>query len=315
MSTSATTDEKPISASTSASAWVVEADRAVQRYYDTRVRRDRTILNEIEFRMRPGEFCSVVGPSGCGKSTFLRLVLGCERPKAGRVRVFGREPKAPDRNRGIVYQRYSLFPNMRVLDNVAFGLELDEVNFLMKWINYPSYRKQRKIFEAKAMHFLETIGLAEHADKYPHQLSGGQQQRVAIAQALITNPSILLMDEPFGALDPGTREELQRWLLEIQAKEGTSIFFVTHDLEEAVFLSSRVVVLSPHYTLMDNPNPEGAKIVADIGIPNISKDDWLHAPEFRETVDHILDTGFHEDTKLDPANFVRSHSDSVPPRI
>ncbi|NNE90139.1 MAG: ABC transporter ATP-binding protein [Verrucomicrobiales bacterium] len=290
--------------------WVVTADAALQKYYDDKLKRDRIVLNEIDFSMRPGEFCSVIGPSGCGKSTFLRLILGSEGPKGGHVQIFGEEPKAPNRDRGIVYQRYSLFPNMRVIDNVIFGLELEAIPFLMKWLWYPGFARRHKKFVKIGMEFLSRVGLAEHATKFPHELSGGQQQRVAIAQALIMKPRILLMDEPFGALDPGTREELQNWLLDIHAKEKTSIFFITHDLEEAVHLSSRVIVLSQHY---DIGRPcEGSKIVADIQIPDLPKEEWRTDPRVAELVDLVLHTGFQENKKLGRDDFVLTHPDAIP---
>ncbi len=290
--------------------WVVDLDKAVQKYYDTKLKRDRIILNELDFHMRPGEFCSVVGPSGCGKSTLLRLILGSEKAKGGVVKMFGEEPEPPNRDRGIVYQRYSLFPNMQVIDNVIFGLELDEINFLMKWMWYPGFRKKHQHFRKIGYEYLEQVGLSEHAFKYPYQLSGGQQQRVAIAQALIMKPKVLLMDEPFGALDPGTREELQNWLLEIQSREKISIFFVTHDLDEAVHLSSRVIVLSQNF-LLDGKESEGSKIVADIAIPDYPKDSWRSDPRFGETVETILNSGFHERSPIADSDFIRSHQDSI----
>ena len=303
------TDSRSVDAGTQ---WVVEADRAVQKYFDDKLNRDRIVLNALRFQIRPGEFCSLVGPSGCGKSTLLRLILGSEPPKGGAVRIFGKEPDAPNRDRGIVYQRYSLFPNMRVIDNVIFGLELEEVNFLMKWIWYPTFKKQRAKFIDLGMEFLKKVGLAEHAFKFPHELSGGQQQRVAIAQALIMKPRVLLMDEPFGALDPGTREELQNWLLEIHEREKMSVFFITHDLEEAVFLATRVLVLSQHYTLKGEKS-EGSKIVADIKVPVAEDlDHWRTDAALQETVDTILHTGFREDQALTEDEFVLSHPDALP---
>ena len=292
------------------SEWIVDLDRAVQKYYDTKLKRDRIILNEIDFHLRPGEFCSVVGPSGCGKSTLLRLILGSEKAKGGTVKMFGAEPEPPNRDRGIVYQRYSLFPNMQVIDNVIFGLELDEINFLMKWIWYPGFRKKHAYFRKIGYEYLEQVGLSEHAFKYPYQLSGGQQQRVAIAQALIMKPKVLLMDEPFGALDPGTREELQNWLIEIQAKENISVFFVTHDLDEAVYLSSRVIVLSQNY-LLEGKKSEGSKIVADLKVPGFPTEGYRNDPTFCETVETILQSGFHERSPIDSKDFIRTHPDSI----
>jgi NitT/TauT family transport system ATP-binding protein len=294
------------------SPWVVEVDRAVQRYFDDKLGRDRVVLNALRFQMREGEFCSLVGPSGCGKSTFFRLILGSEAPKGGSVRIFGNEAEEPNRDRGIVYQRYSLFPNMRVIDNVVFGLELEQVDFLMKWLWYPGFLGQRRAFVRQGLEYLEKVGLAEHAYKFPHQLSGGQQQRVAIAQALIMKPRVLLMDEPFGALDPGTRTELQNWLLDIHAEKKTSVFFITHDLEEAVYLATRVMLLSQHYTL-NGETSEGSKIVADIAVAKTSdREHWHTDASLQETVDTVLHTGFREGEPIPDSDFILTHPDALP---
>ena len=287
----------------------------VQSYFDNRLNRQRVILNRLELDLRPGEFCSVVGPSGCGKSTFLRLILGSEKPKSGDFSILGTQPGEPDRHRGIVYQKYSLFPHLRVIDNVAFGLELEEVNFAMKWLWYPGYKAKRKKFLAEAANYLEKVGLAAHAHKFPHQLSGGQQQRVAIAQALIMRPRILLMDEPFGALDPGTREELQHWLLELHASEQNTIFFVTHDLEEAMYLSTRVLLLSQYYqhSGQEGDLGEGSRIVADIAPrpDNVTRENWKTHPEFSIQLDRLLHMGFRSTQTLDPSEFWMNHPDAL----
>lgn len=298
----------PTNQATSGNDWVVEATRVEQRYYNPKTGRDRTILNGIDFRMRTGEFCSVVGPSGCGKSTLLRLILGDERPKAGELKLFGAEPLPPNRDRGIVFQRYSLFPNLNVLDNVIFGLELDQINFLTKWVWYPGYLASHRRFRKLGMEYLERVGLAEHAWKYPHQLSGGQQQRVAIAQALITKPRILLMDEPFGALDPGTRSRLQDWLLEIQAAEKCSIFFVTHDIEEAIYLGTRIIVISQHY--QRDPSEEGARLVADLSPPAVPKAELKEHAELLHQVQTILRLGFDPKQPKAPSEFLYTHPDA-----
>ncbi len=293
--------------------WAIEGDGVVQRYHDDKLCRERTILNKLCVRLREGEFISVVGPSGCGKSTFLRLILGAEKHKEGRLRIFGEEPTDPNRDRGIVYQKYSLFPNLRVIENVIFGLELEEVNFLMKWVWYPGFRIKHQKFLKIGLEYLERVGLAEHAWKYPCQLSGGQQQRVAIAQALIMKPRILLMDEPFGALDPGTRTALQQWLIEVHAREKCTIFFVTHDLEEAVYLATRVIVLSQHYE--HDGNEEGAKIVADMASPPLPKHELLLDPRYPQMCELILKTGFDKNSKLKPTQFVHTHPDAIRPEV
>ncbi|MBU0500350.1 MAG: ABC transporter ATP-binding protein [Gammaproteobacteria bacterium] len=216
----------------------------------------KVVLDNLDLRVRNGEFCTLVGPSGCGKSTLLRLILGEEQPTAGRITLNGEPLGPPSIRRGIVFQRYSLFPHLSVIDNVSLGLRLGG--------------RPTKESRAEAMQYLERMRLAEHAGKYPHQLSGGMQQRVAIAQSLILKPEILLMDEPFGALDPDTREDMQLFLLELWEQEQMTLFFVTHDLEEAAFLGTRILVLSQYYT-DDRGNGDGvnrgAKIVADHQLP------------------------------------------------
>jgi len=292
--------------------WAVEARGVVQRYWDDKLGRERTILNAVDLTLAPGEFASVVGPSGCGKSTFLRLILGAERAKAGRLSIFGHPPEEPNRDRGIVYQRYSLFPNLRVIENVIFGLELEDVNFLMKWLWYPAFRKKHRHFLKIGHEYLERVGLGEHAYKFPHQLSGGQQQRVAIAQALIMKPRILLMDEPFGALDPGTRGELQEWLLNIHAEHRPTIFFVTHDLEEAVYLSSRIIVLSQFHAHPDGG--EGAQIVADLAGIDAPREARKAHPGYRQTIETMLRYGFDKKSQVRPEEFLRTHRDALPLR-
>lgn len=263
----------------------------------------KTILNDIDLEVSEGEFVSVVGPSGCGKSTLLRLILGQEHVTRGQI-FFNQEViEQPGLSRGIVYQKYGLFPNLTVLENVILGKRLAQ-NFFKNM-----YEKVFKTGSAReeGLILLKKIGMEQHANKYPHELSGGMQQRVAIAQALIMKPSILMMDEPFGALDPGTRENLQLFLLELwdnhnkKAKafrqsceeEATkknvsyeqivselneedklklnkmTIFFVTHDLEEALFLGTRLLVVSQFYSDLNQQGyveNQGSKIVGDYAL-------------------------------------------------
>lgn len=221
---------------------------------------ERTILNGLDFKIEQGEFLTIVGPSGGGKSTLIKLLLGEEKPNQGKIKFFGKEITKPTKDFGIVYQKYSAFPNLTVLENVAFGLNLIKDD------------GKQKIKNAKE--YLERVGLLEAADKFPFQLSGGMEQRVAIAQALIMEPKILLLDEPFSALDPWTREQLQIFLMELHQKEKTTVIFVTHDLEEAVYLSTRVLVLSPHNLGKD---VIGSKITYDVKI----KEPYPRLPEFK----------------------------------
>ena len=251
------------------------------------------VLNDISVRVPRHDFLSVVGPSGCGKSTLLRLVLGSETPWQGEVRADGKVVEHPDRSRGIVFQRYSLFPHLTVLENVIFGLELDGTWLLQRWLTWPRYRRtyQRRYLEM-GMQYLETVHLAEHAHKYPQQLSGGMQQRVAIAQALIMKPRILLMDEPFGALDPGTREALQVTIVKAYEQQGITVFFVTHDLEEALFVGNRVLVLSQFWSHDDGTPAEGAKLVMDVRCPKSLSVDSKAKPEFQELLGLVRHMGF-----------------------
>jgi NitT/TauT family transport system ATP-binding protein len=225
----------------------------VSKAYDSRV-----ILDDIELAVGSKEFCVIVGPSGCGKSTLLRIILGQERPTSGRVFLEGNPAGYADIDRGIVYQKYSLFPHLSVLDNILLGKNL-QVGF---WERY----RRRKEFRDEAIHYLERVGLVDHRDKYPHELSGGMQQRVAIVQSLIAKPKILLMDEPFGALDPGVREDMQRFILKLWKDSDMTLFFVTHDLKEAYFLGTRLLVLSQFYPKTKDQGEQatqGSRIVAD----------------------------------------------------
>jgi len=287
--------------------YVVKLDDIYQRY--PRDGKMTTILSDIDLKVRPKEFVTIVGPSGCGKSTLLRLIVGWERAKAGKVWIDNVVVELPNRDRGIVFQKYSLFPHLTVLENVMFGLELEQIPFLWKYLWYPGYLHRRKTWVKEAMTFLERMRLSEHANKYPHELSGGMQQRVAIAQALIMKPKIILMDEPFGALDPGTREDMQVFLLELWEQYDMTIFFVTHDLEEALFLGTRIVVLSPYYTV-DNGSAEGAKIVMDRKLPGPTATRVKYTPEFNQLLEEVKLRGFVKDYKQHISEFDLSHPDS-----
>jgi NitT/TauT family transport system ATP-binding protein len=220
----------------------------------------KTVLSRLNLDIHPGEFVTVCGQTGCGKSTMLRLILGSERPTTGHVLIDGVELQRPDRNRGYVPQKYSLFPDRTVLDNITFGPEMEEFGLLGRLT--PRFRIQRRELRAQAFNLLSQVGLhPSDAHKYPHQLSGGMQQRVAIAQALIMQPKILLMDEAFSALDPGTRAEMQHLLRNVHAITGSTILFVTHNIDEALTLGTRVIVLG-------KANPEsGANITLDMAVP------------------------------------------------
>jgi len=221
----------------------------------------KRILNGVSLDIQSGEFISIVGQTGCGKSTLLRLVLAEEMPTRGQVLVEGNPRRQPDRRCGYVPQKYSLFPDRTVLENITFGLEVTEVGVFGGLS--PTRRKRRKEFQSEAIGYLRRMGLRESdASKYPHQLSGGMQQRVAIAQALIMQPRILLMDEAFSALDPGTRAGMQRLIMDLWRETGTTVLFVTHNPREAVILATRVIALGR------GGDDDGANIVLDISVPD-----------------------------------------------
>lgn len=192
---------------------------------------ERNALSNIDLSIADDEFISFVGPSGCGKTTLLRIIAGLDKASSGEVRVDGDLITGPGPKVGMVFQEYSLFPWRSVLDNVAFGLEMRGVS-----------KEERTRVASK---FISLVGLSQFEKSFPYELSGGMRQRVAIARALTTDPDLLLMDEPFGALDAQTRNHMQCELLEIWENKKKTILFVTHSCDEAIFLSDRVVVLSP----------------------------------------------------------------------
>ena len=192
----------------------------------------KTVLENISFSMRSGEFMAFVGSSGSGKSTILRLVAGLETPSEGTITVDGQPVTGPGPDRGMVFQKYSLYPWLNAADNVAFGMRLQGM-------------KAREIRE-RTSYFLEVVGLSDAGDKLPRELSGGMQQRVAIARALATNPSVLLLDEPFGALDLQIRESMQNFLQQLWQRTGLTVLLITHDVEEALVLAQRIHVLAPN---------------------------------------------------------------------
>ena len=193
---------------------------------------DKTVLEDINFSMQSGEFVTFVGSSGCGKSTLLRLIAGLDHPSGGRIQVDGCPVEGPGPDRGMVFQKYSLYPWLNAADNVAFGMRLQGMS--------------SADVRDRTAYFLEVVGLQDAATKLPRELSGGMQQRVAIARALATNPSVLLLDEPFGALDLQIRETMQDFLLKLWQRTGLTVLLITHDVEEALVLAQRVHVLAPN---------------------------------------------------------------------
>jgi NitT/TauT family transport system ATP-binding protein len=221
---------------------------------------DQVVLERLNLRIAQGEFCSMVGASGCGKSTFLRLLLGQERPTRGEILLDGEPlPSEPDPHRGVVYQRYSVFPHLSVVRNVMLGLELPHAPFTGRL-----FGARRRLARDEAVAMLARVGLADSLDKYPHQLSGGMQQRLALAQALVMKPRVLLLDEPFGALDPGIRRDMHELLTGLWREAKLTVFMVTHDLKEGFTLGSRVLVFDKVRIDPQAPQAYGARITYDI---------------------------------------------------
>jgi NitT/TauT family transport system ATP-binding protein len=206
-------------------------------YDDELLAQGRFAVEAIDLKVAEGEFIAIVGPSGCGKSTFMKLATGLKRPSRGTVIIGGHEVNGPLKITGMAFQAPSLLPWRTTLHNVMLPLEIVEPY-------RSSFRKRRAEYEARAHELLASVGLAGYADKFPWQLSGGMQQRASICRALIHEPKMLLLDEPFGALDAFTREELWCTLRDLQAARGFNVILVTHDLRESVFLADTVYVMS-----------------------------------------------------------------------
>ncbi|RJS71478.1 ABC transporter ATP-binding protein [Methanophagales archaeon] len=223
-------------------------------------------LEDINIEVTPAEFLCIIGPSGCGKTTLLRMVAGLDHPSSGEIILDGKEVKGPSPDRGMVFQEFSLFPWRTVLKNVEFGLEIKGVG-----------GKARGEIAEK---YIELVGLQGFENHYPYELSGGMKQRVAIARALATEPAILLMDEPFGSVDAQTRNVLQEELLEIWKRTKKTILFVTHSVDEAVYLADRVAVMSARPGCL-------VKCLA-VNIPRPRKRTSLEANEFREKLLMLL---------------------------
>ena len=218
-------------------------------------------LNKINLQIHRREFITVIGPSGCGKTTLIRILAGLDFPTSGNVLLEGKKMEGPGAERGMVFQDYTLFPWLSVKKNVMFGLEIKGLGSLKA--------------EAEAMEWLEIVGLAKFAEAYPEQLSGGMKQRVAIARSLANRPEILFLDEPFGALDAQTRSSMQAYLLKIWQNVDVTIFFVTHDLDEAVYLSDRILVL--------RANPGEIDELIEVPVPRPRDPGQFLTPEFLAT--------------------------------
>ena len=238
--------------------------RNVVKKYDTR-NGEMIALNGANLDIRENEFICVIGPSGCGKSTLLNIIAGLLEPTFGEVIVDGHKVEGTGVDRGVVFQQYALFPWLTVKKNVQFGLKLQG--------------KSQAEMDAISEKYIKMVGLEKFTDSYPKELSGGMKQRVAIARAYAVNPSVLLMDEPFGALDAQTRTQLQSELLKTWQEENKTCFFVTHDIEEAIVLASRVVIMSAR--------PGRIKEIIDIDIPHPRDQATKMSPRFIELKNYI----------------------------
>ena len=221
---------------------------------------DQIILENISLCIPQSSFVSLVGPSGCGKSTFLRLLLSQEQPTKGEIFMAGQPLAAePQPDRGVVFQHYSVFPHLTALGNVLLVMELEQSPV---WGRL--FGASRRQSMEKAMSYLQSVGLQDAYDKYPSQLSGGMQQRLAIAQALVKKPKVLLLDEPFAALDPSIRSEIHDLMLEIWWEEKITVFMVSHDLKEAFYLGTRIIAFERPERPDSDKNRYGAKVSFDV---------------------------------------------------
>jgi NitT/TauT family transport system ATP-binding protein len=232
-----------------------------------------TALDHVSLDIADNEFVTVVGPSGCGKSTLLNILAGLEEPTEGQALVDGSAVSGPGPERGVIFQQYALFPWLTVRKNIEFGLKTARVP-----------RAERR---ERAQHFIEMVGLEQFADALPKMLSGGMRQRCAIARAYAVNPSILLMDEPFGALDALTRVKLQEQLLDTWSKEQRTVLFITHDVDEAVFLANRVIVMAA--------DPGRIYDVVDVDLPYPRSEEFRLSAEFAALRNHVWHSVYHQD--------------------
>jgi NitT/TauT family transport system ATP-binding protein len=216
-----------------------------------------TALEDVNFTVHRREFLCVIGPSGCGKSTLIRILAGLETPTEGEVLLDRKRVTGPGPDRGMVFQGYTLFPWLTVKGNVMFGLKMTG---------------RSAVPEAEARQWISMVGLSKFENAYPHQLSGGMKQRVAIARALANQPRVLLMDEPFGALDAQTRCQMQSYLLQIWRNVDVTVVFITHDLEEAIYLADRILVLKAH--------PGRVEELIEVPVPRPRSPDQFISPEF-----------------------------------
>ena len=236
-------------------------------------------LGGVSLDLVDNEFVTVVGPSGCGKSTLMNILAGLEEPTSGTALVDGKPVNGPSPERGVIFQQYALFPWLTVRKNVEFGL---------KNAGVPAGERRER-----AQHFIDMVGLTDFADALPKMLSGGMKQRCAIARAYAMNPKILLMDEPFGALDALTRVRMQEHLLQTWEQEKRTVMFITHDVDEAVYLANRVVVMAAR--------PGRIHKIIDVNLPYPRTEEVRLSPEFAELRNEIWYAVYHQDQVDDEA--------------
>jgi NitT/TauT family transport system ATP-binding protein len=242
----------------------------------------KTILEDLNLEIEEGEFVVLLGETGCGKSTLLRIILGQELPTSGSISVAGSPVERVDARSGYVPQKYSLFPDRTVLDNLTMGPETSRYHIFGRL--KPGFRAFRRQVREEALKQLQHMGLqTSDAGKYPHQLSGGMQQRVAIAQALMMKSRVLLMDEAFSALDPGTRSSLQRLLRSVWSELKPTVVFVTHNTAEALYLGTRLIVLAR----TSHSDASGSRVALDMKLPESGMSLNRNGKEFMDLVDHV----------------------------
>ncbi|MDK2789930.1 MAG: sulfonate transport system ATP-binding protein [Methanothermococcus sp.] len=241
-------------------AVILELENITKKFFSQK--KEILAVDNVSLKVRNNEFLSIVGPSGCGKSTILRMIAGLETPTSGKILLENKEVNEPDADRGMVFQQYTLLPWRTVLENVTFGLEVKGMP------------KSERIDIARK--FIKMVGLEGFEEAYPYELSGGMQQRVAIARTLANDPKIVLMDEPFGALDTQTRAILQDHLLKIWQKDRKTVVFVTHSVEEAIYLSDRVIIMTAR--------PGKIKSVIDIDLERPRKRTSLEFLEYKKRI-------------------------------
>lgn len=263
-----TTTSSPAGTATTAAKISV---RGVRKTFELRGE-EFVAIERVDLDIADNEFVTVVGPSGCGKSTLMNILAGLESPTEGHALVDGREVFGPGPERGVIFQQYALFPWLTVRKNVEFGLKVAGLG-----------RAERR---ERADYFIRMVGLEQFADALPKMLSGGMKQRCAIARAYAVNPSILLMDEPFGALDALTRVKLQEQLLETWSREQRTVMFITHDVDEAVFLANRVIVMAAR--------PGRIYDVIDVDLPYPRTEDVRLSPEFRDLRNRVWHSVYHQ---------------------